>query len=41
MKLSMGAGFYFSPGDRLPFVVGPIPPDAYLIARVAPSPARR
>lgn len=31
---SMGANFYFSPGDRLPFVFGPIPPETFVIFRV-------
>jgi hypothetical protein len=31
---SMGADFYFSPGDRLPFVFGPIPPETFVIFRV-------
>ncbi len=30
----LGGGFYFSPGTWLPFVVGPVPPQAFLITRV-------
>ena len=40
MTLSAGAGFYFSPGDRLPFVFGPVPPQQYLIERIGPAPGR-
>ncbi len=34
MNNPMGGGFYASFGDRLPFVVGPIPPEAFLVGRV-------
>jgi 4-amino-4-deoxy-L-arabinose transferase-like glycosyltransferase len=34
---SLGGDFYFSPGDRLPFVFGPIPPESFVIFRVMPS----
>ena len=37
MDLAAGAGFYFSPGDRLPFVFGPVPPEAFRIERVGPA----
>ncbi len=43
MSRTMGAGFHFSPGNRLPFVFGPVPPEAFLVARVRaaapPSPS--
>jgi 4-amino-4-deoxy-L-arabinose transferase-like glycosyltransferase len=39
MSYTMGAGFYFSSGDRLPFVVGPMPPETFSIGRVRPEPA--
>ena len=37
MNGPMGANFYFSPGDRLPFVVGQVPPEAFLILQVTRS----
>ena len=36
MDESVGAGWYFSAGDRLPFVAGPLPPQAYVIGVVVP-----
>jgi hypothetical protein len=37
MNGPMGANFYFSPGDRLPFIVGQVPPEAFLILLVTRS----
>jgi 4-amino-4-deoxy-L-arabinose transferase-like glycosyltransferase len=39
MNGAMGANLYYSPGDRLPFVAGQIPSEAYLILQVTRSPA--
>jgi len=34
MNQDVGAGFYFSGWGPLPFVLGPVPPQRYLMARV-------
>ncbi len=36
MSRRMAAGFYLSPGDQLPFVVGPCPPESFVVYRVDP-----
>jgi hypothetical protein len=38
MNDTMGADFYFSPGDRLPFVIGEVPPEGFLVLQVTRSP---
>ena len=40
MSQPLGAGFYASVWGSLPFAFGAVPPERYLIARLAPSPTR-
>jgi 4-amino-4-deoxy-L-arabinose transferase-like glycosyltransferase len=37
MNAKLGAGFYASYGQALPFIFGPIPPESFLVLRVKPG----